>query len=530
MTATFNSATPPAGPVVLVILDGWGIGRDEPGNAVLHADTPTMDRLWADYPHATLLTSGEDVGLPAGQMGNSEVGHTNIGAGFVVYQWLTRIDRAIATGEFAANFALDAAIDRALSTGGTLHLLGLVSDGGVHSHTRHLEALLRLAAVRGLPAERVVVHAFTDGRDTSPHGGLQYIADLERAMSAIGVGRIGTVSGRYYAMDRDRRWERTRLAYDAIVHGSGEHAPSATDAVARAYAAGVTDEFIPPTVIDNAGVATIRPGDTAIFFNFRADRGRQLSEALVSEEFSGWERGPRIPDLHLVTMARYEAGLPAAVAFAPMDVEHPLARVVSEAGMGQFHAAETEKYPHVTFFLNGGREDPFLGEARVLVPSPKVATYDLQPEMSAPAVTDAVVLAIRSGLYRLIVVNYANGDMVGHTGVYEAAVAAIETVDACLARVIAATLEAGGVALVTADHGNAEEMIDRLTGAPMTAHTTNPVPVVLVAPDASPWRHATLRPDDRLAAIAPTLLALLGLEIPPAMTEPGLIEKPSSSD
>jgi 2,3-bisphosphoglycerate-independent phosphoglycerate mutase len=513
----------PPGPVVLVILDGWGIGRDEPGNAVLHAATPTMDYLWAAYPHATLRTSGEDVGLPAGQMGNSEVGHTNIGAGFVVYQWLTRLDRAIADGEFAANFALDAAIDRALTTGGTLHLLGLVSDGGVHSHVRHLEALLRLAAARGLPRERVVVHAFTDGRDTSPHGGLQYLTDLEAEMAAIGVGRIGTVSGRYYAMDRDRRWERTRRAYDAIVRGVGERAASSEEAVARAYAAGVTDEFIPPTVIaDGSGSTTIEPGDTAIFFNFRADRARQLAEALVSEAFGGWERGPRILDLHLVTMARYEEGLPAAIAFAASDVVNPLARAVSEAGMAQFHTAETEKYPHVTYFLNGGREEPFPGEARVLVPSPKVATYDLQPEMSAPAVTDAVVAAIESGLYRLIVVNYANGDMVGHTGDFAAAVRAIETVDACLGRVFAATLAAGGIALVTADHGNAEEMIDRLTGAPMTAHTTNPVPVVLVATEDSPWRQAELRTNGRLAAIAPTLLVLLGLEAPPEMTEPSL--------
>jgi 2,3-bisphosphoglycerate-independent phosphoglycerate mutase len=325
-------------------------------------------------------------------------------------------------------------------------------------------------------------------------------------------------------MDRDRRWERTRRAYEAIVHGRGERATSAQGAVARAYAAGITDEFIPPTVIDSgSGPAPVRPDEAAIFFNFRSDRGRQMTEALVSEEFAGWERGPRLPGLHLVTMARYEEGLPVAVAFAPMDVVHPLAWVVSKAGMAQFHTAETEKYPHVTFFLNGGREAPFPGEDRILIPSPKVATYDLQPEMSAAAVTDAVVTAIAGGRYRLIVVNYANGDMVGHTGVYAAAVQAIETVDACLARVIAATLAAGGVALVTADHGNAEEMIDRITGAPMTAHTTNPVPVVLVAPEGSPWRHVALHADGRLAATAPTLLQLLSLEPPPEMTEPGLI-------
>jgi 2,3-bisphosphoglycerate-independent phosphoglycerate mutase len=512
------------GPVVLVILDGWGIGRDEPGNAVLHARTPTMDRLWADYPHATLLTSGEDVGLPAGQMGNSEVGHTNIGAGFVVYQWLTRIDLAVANGEFAANTALNRAIERAVENGGTLHLLGLVSDGGVHSHIRHLAALLQMAAAHGLPADRVVVHAFTDGRDTAPDSGLGVLRDLQQAMTVIGVGRVGTVSGRYFAMDRDRRWERTQSAYEAIVHGAGERAGSVEEAVSRAYATGISDEFIWPTVIDDgSGPASIRPGDSVIFFNFRADRGRQLSEALVGEAFGGWERGPRIPGLHLVTMARYEEGLEAEIAFAPMDVTNPLARVVSEAGLAQLHAAETEKYPHVTFFLNGGQEEPFPGESRVLIPSPKVATYDLQPEMSAPDLTEAVVGAVESGQYHLIVVNYANGDMVGHTGVYAAAVAAIETVDACLGRVIEATLEQNGVALVTADHGNAEEMIDRESGAPMTAHTTNPVPVVLVAPDDHPVRDARLRQGGRLSAVAPTILALMGIVVPDSMTEPPLI-------
>ena len=384
---------------------------------------------------------------------------------------------------------------------------------------------MALAKARGLAPTQVVVHAFTDGRDTSPHGGRGYLAELEQAMAAIGVGRVGTVSGRYFAMDRDRRWERTRQAYDAIVHGIGDRAESAEEALSRAYAAGITDEFVPPTVIDDgSGPATIRPGDTAIFFNFRADRGRQLTEALVREDFAGWERGPRVPDLHLVTMTRYEEGLPVVVAFAPMDVTNPLARVISDAGMTQFHAAETEKYPHVTFFLNGGREEPFPGEDRVLVPSPKVATYDLQPEMSAPAVTDAVVAAIQSGIYDFIIVNFANGDMVGHTGVYAAAVRAIETVDACLARVIAATLAMGGVALVTADHGNAEEMIDRETGAPMTAHTTNPVPVVLVAPEGCRWRHISLRQDGRLAAVAPTVLQLLDLAPPEAMTEPSLLD------
>jgi 2,3-bisphosphoglycerate-independent phosphoglycerate mutase len=515
--------TTPTSPVVLVILDGWGIGRDELGNAVLHAATPVMDHLWASYPHATLCTSGEDVGLPAGQMGNSEVGHTNLGAGFVVYQWLTRLDRAIATGEFAANPVLNGAIDRTLINGQALHLLGLVSDGGVHSHLRHLEALLSLAAARGVPADRVVVHVITDGRDTAPTAGAAYVAHLQQAMTDAGVGRIGTVSGRYYAMDRDRRWDRTRLAYDAMVNGLGPLASNAGEAITAAYAAGITDEFIIPTVIAEDTGARIKPDDSVIFFNFRADRGRQLSEALVSEDFTGWARGPRLPGLHLVTLARYEESLPAEVAFPPMDVVHPLARVISEAGLAQLHAAETEKYPHVTFFFNGGREEPFAGEERILIPSPKVATYDLQPEMSAPKLTDAVVAAIESGTFHFVIVNFANGDMVGHTGVLPAAIQAVEAADAALGRVVAATLEQGGVALVTADHGNAEEMIDLLTGGAMTAHTTNPVPVLLVAPEESPLRHGQLRPDGRLAGVAPTVLQLLGVPAPPDMTEPSLL-------
>lgn len=513
---------PALAPVVLVILDGWGIGQDEPGNAILRAETPVMDALWAAYPHATLLTSGEDVGLPAGQMGNSEVGHTNLGAGFVVYQWLTRIDRAIAVGEFADNPALNAAITHVLVDGGNLHLIGLVSDGGVHSHIRHLTALLRLAQARGVPQDRVIVHVITDGRDTSPHGGLEYVRELERTMAEIGVGRIGTVSGRYYAMDRDRRWERTRLAYDSLVHGVGSRATSATEAIERAYADGVTDEFIVPTVIADA--PPLRARDSAIFFNFRADRGRQLTEALVNPDFAGWERGPRLAGLQMVTLARYEEGLPVAVAFPPMDVVNPLARVISDAGLKQLHAAETEKYPHVTFFFNGGREEPFPGEERILIPSPKVATYDLQPEMSAPELTAAVVAAIASGQFHFVIVNFANGDMVGHTGVFPAAVQAIEAADRSLGAIVTATLQAGGLALVTADHGNAEEMIDRATGAPLTAHTTNPVPVLLIAPEGSAWRLAALREDGRLAAVAPTVLELLGLAASAEMTEQSLLQ------
>jgi 2,3-bisphosphoglycerate-independent phosphoglycerate mutase len=507
-------------PVVLVILDGWGIGRDEPGNAVLSADTPVMDGLLAGYPSATLLTSGEAVGLPAGQMGNSEVGHLNLGAGFIVYQWITRIDKAIRDGDFFENPALIAAIDRCVAGVTTLHAMGLVSDGGVHSHTRHLVALLEMAKRRGL--SRVAVHAFTDGRDTSPTAGLGFIGDLEREMATIGVGRIATVTGRYYAMDRDKRWERTKLAYDAITEGVGTPFPTAQAAIEDAYARNVTDEFIEPAVI--GAPQPISEGDAIVFFNFRSDRGRQLTEALSVAEFSGFERlRPLWSTVPVTTMTQYEKGLPVTVAFAPHDVTEPVAKAISDGGKTQFHCAETEKYAHVSFFFNGGREEPFPGEERVLVPSPKVATYDLQPSMSAPGVTDAVVHAIESGQFDFVIVNFANCDMVGHTGVLSAAIAAVETVDACLGRVVEAVLAKGGSLLVTADHGNAEEMIVRETGLPMTAHTTNPVPVVLVTPESHPLRHATLRTDGILSFVAPTVLKLMGLPIPKDMTTPALI-------
>jgi 2,3-bisphosphoglycerate-independent phosphoglycerate mutase len=512
-------------PVALVILDGWGIGRDEPGNAVLAARTPTMDRLLATFPQTTLRCSGEDVGLPAGQMGNSEVGHLNLGAGFVVYQWITRIDRSIADGSFFVNPALVAAVDRCVRDGTTLHLLGLVGEGGVHAHSRHLSALVDLARQRGL--HRVAIHAFTDGRDTSPTSALGFVGEVEAVLARNGVGRIASVSGRYYAMDRDRRWERTRRAYDAIVDGFGPIAPSARSAVESSYANGTTDEFILPTVIanDEHAPARIDPGDEIVFFNFRSDRARQLTEALAVPGFDAFPRSRVVAGIcPVTTMTTYEAGLPVSVAFPPHDVVFPVARVVSEAGLTQFHCAETEKYAHVTFFFNGGREAPFPGETRQLIPSPKVATYDLQPEMSAQGVTEAVVAAVSSGEYDFLIVNYANCDMVGHTGVFSAAVAAVETVDACLARVVSALIAAGGVAIVTADHGNAEEMIDRETGGPMTAHTTNPVPVILVTPEAHPLRHAPLRSGSVLSAIAPAILRLLGLDVPADMTTPSLID------
>jgi 2,3-bisphosphoglycerate-independent phosphoglycerate mutase len=514
------TTTPRNRPVALVILDGWGLAPDGPGNAISLANTPVMDRLLATYPTTTLTAHGEAVGLPAGQMGNSEVGHLNLGAGFVVYQWITRIDVAIADGEFAANPALLGAIDQAIASGGTLHCLGLVSDGGVHSHTRHLVAIVEMAKQRGLA--RLAVHAFTDGRDTAPTSGLGFLTELEADLARIGLGRIATVSGRYFAMDRDNRWDRVRKAYDAIVVGTGDRASSAAACLEAAYAAGVTDEFLPPTIIGDA--QPIAPGDTVISFNYRSDRMRELVAAIAVEDFDGFARERLVAGAApVVTMTRYEEGLPVTVAFPPRDVVNPLARVIAEAGLTQFHAAETEKYPHVTFFFNGGREEPFTGETRSLVPSPKVATYDLQPEMSAAGVTAAVVSAIDSGAFDFIVVNFANCDMVGHTGSIPATVTAVETVDAALGEILTALDRAGGVALVTADHGNADQMIDPATGGPMTAHTLNPVPVVLVAPATSPLRHARLRAGGVLAAVAPTVLDLLGVPAPADMDQPSLL-------
>ena len=530
--AATAAATAPASrtPVLLVVLDGWGTAPPGPGNAVTTAATPTMDDLLARFPSTTLRTSGEAVGLPDGQMGNSEVGHLNLGAGFIVYQWITRIDKAIANGSLAANAALTGAIARARDGGSRLHLLGLVSDGGVHSHVRHLDALLELARAQGLTGDRVLVHALTDGRDSDPHGGVRYLGDLEGTMAELGTGRVASVGGRYFGMDRDHRWERVAPAYAAIVAGEGPRATSATAAVRASYDAGVTDEFIVPTVVvgdDGTPVGAYRPGDQIVWFNFRADRARQLTEALVAPDFPTFPRSVRVEPAAVTTLTRYESDLPVTVAFESQNVEFPVGRAVSDAGLAQFHAAETEKYAHVTYFFNGGREEPFPGEERRLVPSPKVATYDLQPEMSASGVAVAVVEALRSRRFGFLIVNFANGDMVGHTGVMSAAVRAIETVDACLGRILAALAEVGGVALVTADHGNAETMIDPRGGAALTAHTTNPVPLVLVAPDDHPSRHATLADGAVLSAVAPTVLQLLGVPVPEAMDQPSLVHAPS---
>jgi 2,3-bisphosphoglycerate-independent phosphoglycerate mutase len=469
--------------------------------------------LWARWPHAVLAAAGEPVGLPSGQQGNSEVGHLNIGAGRIVYQDLTRINQAIQDGSFARNPVLLEAM-RAAREGHALHLLGLVSPGGVHSSTAHLYALLAMAHALDVP--RVFVHAFTDGRDEPPMSAAGYVQDLADQIHRIGTGRIATISGRYYAMDRDRRWERTERAYRTVVEGIG---PTATDPVAfikQSYAAGITDEFLEPTRIVPPGadpVPSISDGDSVIFFNFRPDRARQLSHAIVDQTWDHFPRAHRPRLAHFVTFTEYEKGLPAEVAFPDEPLREVLAEVVSKAGWRQFHTAETEKYAHVTYFLNGGREAPFPGEDRLLVPSPKVATYDLQPEMSARPVTDVVLERLAEGRHRFIVVNYANPDMVGHTGVFGATVRAVEVVDAMLGRVADATFSRQGILAVTADHGNAELKVDKATGAPLTAHTTSPVPLIIAGVD-----DLRLREAGKLGDVAPTLLALTGLPRPSAMT------------
>ncbi len=498
-------------PTTLIIMDGFGLGKDQPGNAVAGANTPVLDGLFATCAHTTLSASGLDVGLPDGQMGNSEVGHTNIGGGRVVYQDLPRITRAIEDGTFFENPAYSAAMDAALSGGGSLHLYGLLSDGGVHSHTTHLWALLKMAKIRGL--KKVYIHAFLDGRDVSPTSGKDFVAQAVAKCHEIGVGRIATVMGRYYAMDRDKRWDRVEQAYDAMVYGQGIQNPDPVDAVAKSYAAGVTDEFVEPVVCDSQGV--ISDNDSIIFFNFRPDRAREITRVFVDPAFDGFQR--ELFPLTYVCTTEYDATMPnVQVAFPRIRVANGLGEYLSRMGMTQLRIAETEKYAHVTFFFNGGVEEVFPGEDRVLVASPKVATYDLQPEMSAYEVTEKCVERIRSGDYDVVILNFANCDMVGHTGVYEAAVKAVETVDECVGKVVDATRAMGGIAMITADHGNAEEM-RKPDGSPMTAHTTNLVPFILVGTDAK--LHA-----GRLADIAPTILDLMGLACPPEMDGKSLID------
>jgi 2,3-bisphosphoglycerate-independent phosphoglycerate mutase len=491
--------------LALVILDGWGLAEPGPGNAISLAETPVFDRLWSEFPHTQLSAQGPDVGLPEGQMGNSEVGHLNLGAGAIVKQDLARIDDAVADGSFFDNEVLRAACERARnSPRGRLHLLGLVSDGGVHSGWEHIEACIELASQEGVPD--VVFHAFTDGRDTLPHGGRGYLEELERWLRQ--AGRVATVSGRYYAMDRDTRWERTKLAYDAIVHARGLHAPSAIAAITESYERGETDEFVKPTVIgDYDGAAA---GDVAIFINFRPDRARQMSRALADPDFDEFPRDAA--PLELTTMTEYRKGWPYPVAFPEQRPATTLAETIAKGGGNQLHVAETEKYAHVTYFFNGGKEQEVEGEERALVESPRdVPTYDHKPEMSAAGAAATFVSHWSEGDYRFGIINFANPDMVGHTGVIPAAVKAVETVDAQLGKVVEAVAAKGGVCIVTADHGNCDHMLEP-DGSPNTAHSLNPVPLIVT-------EHGfELRDGGILADVAPTALDLLGIEQPEAMT------------
>jgi len=503
-------------PTALIILDGFGLSEHVEGNAVKAARTPTVDWLNSSAPRNVLSASGGSVGLMDGQMGDSNVGHLNIGAGRIVYQDVVRISKAIASGEFFTNPTLLAVMEHPKKTGGALHLMGLVSPGGVHSHSEHLYALLRMAKEHGL--ERVFVHAFLDGRDVPPSSAHEYLADLEEQIEQIGIGRVASISGRYYAMDRDRRWDRVEKAYRALL-GQGPGAPSSAAAIQEAYAQGETDEFVVPRVIVENGkaVGPIQDGDSVLFFNFRADRAREITWAMTNDDFQGFDRGKKL-DIYYATMTQYDAELDLPFAFAPQDLRNTLGEYLSGLGKTQLRIAETEKYAHVTFFFNGGQETPFPGEERILVPSPKVPTYDLQPEMSAPEVTRRVVEEIRQGKFDFIVLNYANCDMVGHTGVFEAAVKAVEAVDAGLGQLLEAIKEMGGTAIVTADHGNAEQMVDPETGEAHTAHTSNLVPVWLFnAPEGWGLKSGIL------ADLAPSILDLMGIAQPPEMTGQSLI-------
>lgn len=506
-------------PVMLMILDGFGIAKASDGNAVSLAKKPNFDRLIKEYPHSILEASGMAVGLPEGQMGNSEVGHLNIGAGRIVYQELTRITKAIADGEFFENEELLKAMKNAKENNSALHLMGLLSDGGVHSHINHLKGLLEFAKKEGLT--KVYVHAFMDGRDVAPSSGKEFIEKTEEMMKEIGVGKIATINGRYYAMDRDNRWERVELAYNAIVRGTGNTANSAIEAIEESYKNDKTDEFVVPTVILENGepTATVKSGDSVVFFNFRPDRARELTRALTQKDFDGFNAEKL--DLTFVTMTQYDKTFEGVmVAFKPQTLKNTLGEFVANKGLNQLRIAETEKYAHVTFFFNGGVEKPNKNEDRALIASPKVATYDLKPEMSAYEVTEELIKRIDSDKYDMIILNYANPDMVGHTGVIPAAVKAVETVDECLGKIADKILEKNGSLFITADHGNAEVMIDPETGAPFTAHTTDPVPFVWVSNDA---KGKSLE-NGKLSDIAPTMLHEMGLEAPEEMTGHSLIK------
>jgi 2,3-bisphosphoglycerate-independent phosphoglycerate mutase len=500
----------------LIILDGIGLRQEADANAFVAARTPTLDGLFEQYPHSRIATSGLAVGLPEGQMGNSEVGHMNLGAGRVVYQNFTRINKAIADGEFAGNPALSELLDSARRRGGAVHLLGLLSAGGVHSHSEQIIAACRVLAARGI--ERFYVHAFLDGRDTPPKSAQADIAGLEAELARLGGGRIASLIGRYYAMDRDNRWERIEAAHGLIVDGRAEfRAGSAEQALTAAYARGESDEFVKATAVGQS--VAVAAEDALIFMNFRPDRARELCQALVDPGFDAFERSQVIAKQRLLTLTRYSDRLDGPCAFPPMALTNSLGEYLAGLGKTQLRIAETEKYAHVTFFFNGGREQPFAGEERILIASPNVASYDLQPEMSAPELTDCLVEAIQGRAFELIVCNYANGDMVGHTGSFAAAVQAVEVLDQCLARVVEASLASGGECLITADHGNVEQMCDAQSGQAHTAHTLNPVPLILVSGRAGQFRLA----DGRLCDIAPTLLQLMGLPLPQEMDGASLL-------
>ncbi len=503
-------------PVILMILDGFGVGleAEKRGDAIKAAKKPNIDKLFAENPVTKIGASGLDVGLPDGQMGNSEVGHTNIGAGRIVYQELTRITKSIEDGEFFENEALLKAVDNAAQEGKALHIMGLLSNGGVHSHNTHMYAIVELAKKKGV--KNVYVHAFLDGRDVPPTSGKDFVEECANKLKEIGIGKIATVMGRYYAMDRDNRWDRVEKAYSAMVYGEGNKACCPVKAVEESYANDVTDEFVVPTVCEEN--ATVKPGDSIVFFNFRPDRAREITRTFVDPEFKGFERKNGFFPLTYVCMTQYDASMPnVEVAFKPQSLKNTIGEYISNKGMTQLRIAETEKYAHVTFFFNGGVEQPYEGEDRILVKSPAVATYDLQPEMSAYEVTDKLVAAIKTGKYDMIILNYANCDMVGHTGVFEAAVKAVEAVDECVGKVVTAIREMDGVALITADHGNADKMIDT-DGSPFTAHTTNLVPFCVVGYPCE------LREGGRLADIAPTMLKIMGLPQPAEMTGESIIK------
>lgn len=500
-------------PLILMILDGFGIAPEK-GNAIKAAKKPNIDKLFAENPVTQIGASGMDVGLPDGQMGNSEVGHTNMGAGRIVYQELTRITKTINEDKLKENEAIVNAMDKALENGTALHLMGLLSSGGVHSHITHLYGILELAKKKGL--ENVYIHTFLDGRDVPPSSAAEFMDEFLAKTKEIGVGKVATVSGRYYAMDRDNNWDRVEKTYAAMVYGEGEKADCPVCAVKNSYDKGVTDEFVVPVVVE--GGAQVKPNDSIIFFNFRPDRAREITRTFVDPDFKGFERKNGFFPVNFVCMTQYDATMPNVdVAFKPQTLKNTLGEYVSNKGMTQLRIAETEKYAHVTFFFNGGVEKQYEGEDRILVKSPAVATYDLQPEMSAYEVTDKLVPAIESGKYDMIILNYANCDMVGHTGVFEAAVKAVEAVDTCVGRVVEAIKKMGGVALITADHGNADKMVDA-DGSPFTAHTTNPVPFCVVGYDCQ------LREGGRLADIAPTMLQIMGLEQPAEMDGVSLIK------